>query len=313
MNYVPDLIPKDKKVLPEYFKGKPLIYAQGSSASSTIGYIGAIVCFFFSFLYISHLIVTFLFGVLGLIISPPGHYLIEKLFRFKFTRIVKISFSVLLVLVASFFIRHYDQIEKAAENLRNLKTQKEHEQKLADQKLEQLRIDSFNLRLKLIESLATQGNIEEVISLIDSESTRPHSQSEVATIDKIRTDCKKEKALNLVEKGDFKLALPLLNELLANNTSDINLLYNRALCLFKSGKLQEAVNDLRHGVESSDQESKNLYEKINPIKKRVVGYTTLCCDGTTSSAQGRGACSWHGGVCEWNHPIYQEYRKYEWQ
>jgi uncharacterized lipoprotein YehR (DUF1307 family) len=27
-----------------------------------------------------------------------------------------------------------------------------------------------------------------------------------------------------------------------------------------------------------------------------------CCDGTTSSATGRGACSHHGGVCEW---LYQ--------
>ena len=25
----------------------------------------------------------------------------------------------------------------------------------------------------------------------------------------------------------------------------------------------------------------------------------LCHDGTTSSATGRGACSWHGGVAEW--------------
>lgn len=25
----------------------------------------------------------------------------------------------------------------------------------------------------------------------------------------------------------------------------------------------------------------------------------LCGDGTTSTATGRGACSWHGGVAEW--------------
>ena len=39
-------------------------------------------------------------------------------------------------------------------------------------------------------------------------------------------------------------------------------------------------------------------------KEVVTGYCTLCNDGTYSPtcATGRGACSWHGGVAQWNAP-----------
>lgn len=40
-------------------------------------------------------------------------------------------------------------------------------------------------------------------------------------------------------------------------------------------------------------------------REEVTGYCTLCVDGTysPSCATGRGACSWHGGVAQWNAPI----------
>ncbi len=39
-------------------------------------------------------------------------------------------------------------------------------------------------------------------------------------------------------------------------------------------------------------------------REEVTGYCTLCVDGTYSPtcATGRGACSWHGGVAQWNTP-----------
>ncbi len=39
-------------------------------------------------------------------------------------------------------------------------------------------------------------------------------------------------------------------------------------------------------------------------REEVTGYCTLCADGTYSPtcATGRGACSWHGGVAQWNAP-----------
>ena len=49
------------------------------------------------------------------------------------------------------------------------------------------------------------------------------------------------------------------------------------------------------------------YQPGTPDKKEVIGYCTLCNDGTfsPSCAVGRGACSYHAGVASYN---VQEYR-----
>ncbi len=48
-------------------------------------------------------------------------------------------------------------------------------------------------------------------------------------------------------------------------------------------------------------------DTVTTYQKKVTGYCTLCNDGTysPSCATGRGACSWHGGVQEWNAPEYE--------
>lgn len=47
-------------------------------------------------------------------------------------------------------------------------------------------------------------------------------------------------------------------------------------------------------------------EQVTTYEKKVTGYCTLCQDGTysPSCATGRGACSYHGGVAQWNAPEY---------
>lgn len=49
------------------------------------------------------------------------------------------------------------------------------------------------------------------------------------------------------------------------------------------------------------------YKPGTPDKKELIGYCTLCNDGTLSPscAVGRGACSWHGGVSTYNYPEYR--------
>lgn len=56
------------------------------------------------------------------------------------------------------------------------------------------------------------------------------------------------------------------------------------------------------------QEEKFHYETNTTYDKKIVGYCTLCNDGTRSPScsTGRGTCSHHGGVAEWNAPIYEE-------
>lgn len=54
-------------------------------------------------------------------------------------------------------------------------------------------------------------------------------------------------------------------------------------------------------------------ETITTYTEEIIGYCTLCNDGTRSPtcATGRGACSHHGGVAEWNAPIYSKVPHYE--
>ena len=61
------------------------------------------------------------------------------------------------------------------------------------------------------------------------------------------------------------------------------------------------------------EEEKYHYETITTYERKITGYCTLCNDGTYSPtcATGRGACSHHGGVKEWNAPVYSEVPKKE--
>jgi outer membrane protein assembly factor BamD (BamD/ComL family) len=68
--------------------------------------------------------------------------------------------------------------------------------------------------------------------------------------------------------------------------------------------VRKKLNRLRHvqSVSSNYPDNTRSYRK-----KRYSNYGTtrvgaICCDGTRSYATGRGACSHHGGVCQW---LYQ--------
>lgn len=49
---------------------------------------------------------------------------------------------------------------------------------------------------------------------------------------------------------------------------------------------------------------KSHAETVTTYSREVTGYCTLCNDDTysPSCATGRGACSYHGGVAQWNAP-----------
>ncbi len=60
-------------------------------------------------------------------------------------------------------------------------------------------------------------------------------------------------------------------------------------------------------------EEKSHTETVTKYKKEIINYCTLCNDGTYSPtcATGRGACSHHGGVAQWNAPVYGQVAYYE--
>lgn len=86
----------------------------------------------------------------------------------------------------------------------------------------------------------------------------------------------------------------------------------RASALLATGKQAEAVGEIQtvRNYRSVPFLSE-LYEKANPIIKVKTGYCARCCDGTTSTSTGKGACSHHKGVCQTGIPIYSERRKYQ--
>ena len=53
---------------------------------------------------------------------------------------------------------------------------------------------------------------------------------------------------------------------------------------------------------STQTNSKPAYQPKREKSSYEVRVGALCCDGSRSSATGRGACSHHGGVCQW---LYQ--------
>jgi len=112
----------------------------------------------------------------------------------------------------------------------------------------------------------------------------------------------------LYKSKKYEEAIILNTELIDKNPSMYY--FERAKCYNKLGKKQEAVNDLNKAIELKHPKAEKLHEQINPIRKKVAYYVTRCCDGSTSNSTGRGTCSHHGGVCNWNDPVYQEYRKY---
>lgn len=168
--------------------------------------------------------------------------------------------------------------------------------------LQQARQDSLNTYLKKAEEQLNNKKIEFGIQYLDSALI-------YATVDR-KNEIHVQKAQLYVNQKKYDAAIAEYNELI-NVKHDIKeSYYKRALCYQKQRKTQEAVNDLKQAITFGHAEARELHEKINPIKKRVSYYVTRCCDGTTSHAKGRGACSHHGGVCNWNDPVYEGYRKY---
>jgi len=170
-----------------------------------------------------------------------------------------------------------------------------------------------NLRKDSLKYFLQKVNIEDAqksFALLRSVEKYSLSQKELDSAKKLRKAVSRRFAKSLLQKGKSREALDIYNSLLAQYSGDADLLYDRASYYLKIGKMKLAVHDLSSSMEAGNNLAGKMYNKVNPIKRKVAYYVTRCCDGTTSSATGRGACSWHGGVCNWNDPVYEEYRKY---
>lgn len=304
--YVPDLIPREHQVLTDYFKrhaNTPL--SQSGKIWQTVSMIAAIIFFLTAFVNIfNHFWLGVLFGLLGFLFFPKSQRWIEKSLQFQLSTKIKTGFSASLLIASGFATSHYAEIEKEVSHRKKLDVEKKELVRIESERIEIARVDSLNFYLNEAENFFEKKQFNKAI---DAYGLALNFAGEE------KTDILSKKATCLVASGKYKAAITEITSLLDAEQGNSDLYFQRAICYNKIGKIENAVGDLQTSIKMGNTNADNLYNKINPIRKRVVYYLTRCCDGSASpsNAKGRGACSHHGGVCNWNEPVYEEYRKYE--
>jgi tetratricopeptide (TPR) repeat protein len=228
-------------------------------------------------------------------IIPPGQCFIEEKSKYQFSRFIKILYYSLMVIIVYNIAEYYEKFEiLEKEKIVEIENKKKAEE-------EKIRKDSLDFYFTQSEINFNSKRIPEAIENISKALL-------------LATD---EKAEILSKRAEYKIngkqidgALSDYSEILLINKENPEILYARALCYIKLKKTQEAVNDLKIAIKLGSAESDKLHEKINPKKRRIAHYVVRCCDGSSSSHSGRGACSHHGGICNPSEPVYEEYRKY---
>lgn len=168
--------------------------------------------------------------------------------------------------------------------------------------IEMSRIDSLHFYTNIADSLFENKKIKEGINSLDSALNFANYSDEIKIL--------KVRVIHLVSLKRYEAAIEDYSTLIKRGQANKDYYFERAICHKNRNETQLAVNDLKEAIKLGHEEADKLHNKINPIRKRVSYYVTRCCDGTTSNAKGRGACSRHGGVCNWNEPVYEEYRKF---
>lgn len=311
MKYFPDLIPKTSKVLPGYFKGSMQERKAKNKVVQAIYAVAGVLFSISAFLHVRHFLLFLLPAALGFVLIPPGHLLIEKMLRFELTNKIKLSFTSLLLLIILPVYAHYSTIDLQLKNAEAVRLATLKRQEERTEKLNQLRMDSLAYFLKKVDSFNKAGNLKLSEKLINQSYKLCASAEERQQVDKRQTEYVFSQAAFFLKAGEYKASLEQLEALSTAGHSSPEIAYSKAVCLSKLGRNQEAVAYLKPLVQTGDYKAQRLYDKVNPIRRSVAGYVTRCCDGSTSNARGRGACSWHGGVCNWNEPVYTESRQYE--
>jgi len=311
MRYVPNLIPDSSKVLPDYFKGDIYKATTKNSTRDIIFWILGVFFFIGALVSLKHPLLSLVFTLLGFVLIPPGHRFLERKLRFRLTPKIKAIAASALFAGSLPLSSHYSDIDKQEAYQQKLLDEKVAKEKAIAEQKEQQRKDSLTFYLQQSHQLSQNHKIDEANKQLQFALGFASTQTDKNQIEKEKIGIASIKTFDLVKAGKYQTALPELNTLLQSDPTNSDLIYNRAVCYSKTGKIQEAVTDLKPLVRAGNSEAVKLHDKINPIKKRVSYYVTRCWDGSTSSSKGSGACSHHGGVKNWNEPVYEEYRKYE--
>lgn len=319
MKYVPDLIPEQARVLPDYFKSQPVLAKAKSKFYKVLLWILGVYFYCLALACLLQPLLLLLFAAIGTLLLPPGQRYLERRLRLRFTPWAKTMVCLLLLFCALPLLKKHlahdvlpTDKPQALSAAGTQPTQPEKPQTTQPVKPGHAdKQDSLQYYIRRSNELSKQHKTAAAIKLLEQATPFAQNAAAQSLLQQELTGLRTRHAGALVQSGQYKAALPLISQLLDADPANKQLLVQRAMCYSKTGKIEEAVNELRPLLQSGNEAAEKLHDKINPVRKRVIGYETLCCDGSTSNARGRGACSHHGGVCDWNQPIYEEYRKYE--
>jgi tetratricopeptide (TPR) repeat protein len=233
--------------------------------------------------------------------------LMVRVFKFPLTKKVKnIALIALLLLNVPFAIA-FGKERSRLEQANRIQLLNEQQAKLDEKQ----RINELNSCLQRIDSLYHQGEIDLALLELDKADLLAEKDSEKADVNQVRIEVSLVKSKQLVKRHQYNMAIDLLTSLHKLDTINADVLYQRANCFVKVKHIEDAVKDAKTAMILGHKDAGKLYDKINPLKRRIAYYCTLCEDGTFSQATGQGACSHHGGVARWNYPVYETSRKYK--
>ncbi|MDR6197164.1 hypothetical protein [Siphonobacter sp. SORGH_AS_0500] len=313
--YIPNLIPDQHRVMPHYFKESKSLENPEKKTSNAWWFVFLILFLLAIAVLPVYAGLSFWLLLMSFLVAPSVTDFLEQKLRFQYTPKLKLQVFAGLSLIA--VLPGYQFTVKRQEII----VQRTFEEKQAQQKaflaiqaeekaaaLDKARKNSLQLRLAKIEPALKKKQYSKAIQqLVEIQNQLRDTDTQESKM------VRQQLALAYVSTHQFAKALPLYTRLIENESDNSDYLYQRAICFQKSNQTLEAVTDAYHASQYGSKAGEKLYNQLNPEKKRLLYYQTVCCDGSysPSNAKGRGACSHHGGVCDWNYPIYETYRKYD--
>lgn len=233
--------------------------------------------------------------------------LMVRIFKFPLKKKVRNTALIALLLLNVPFAIAFGKERSRLEQANRTQLLNQQQAKLDEKQ----RIDSLNSCLQRIDSLCRKGEIDLALLELDKADLLAEKDGEKADVNQIRIEVSLAKTKQLVKRHQYNMAIDLLTSVHKLDTINTDVLYQRATCFVKVKHIEEAVKDAKRAMVLGHKDAGKLYDKINPLERRIAYYCTLCEDGTYSKATGQGACSYHDGVAKWNYPVYETSRKYE--
>ena len=306
MPYQPDLIPKENSILPDYFNVKKAKSQSTKQKVSPLAVFLSIIFIGSGLLAYHYLLIAILLLFCGLSFTSVGKRWMERRGRFILTPKIRLLFCSALIILCLPLSAYYSQKDKDEAMALAAAQQRARAFSADSLHKENIRRDSLAVYLRdPYHQVSAQS-----LNRLKSASRFTYSGDEKENLRKTINQVTLKLVNQLITLGKYQQAIPIIDDELEHGMRRAELLYQRAICNLKAGHTGLAVGDLGAAKNAGYKPAERLYNKVNPIRRRIAYYETLCADGSSSSATGRGACSWHGGVAEWNHPVYEEYRKY---